>query len=860
MTPLIEWLRRLAYLVNRRRIDRALSEEMDAHRAEMAGARAFGNTLRLREEARDVWGWAWLDDLSRECRVAWRALRRTPLFSLGAILSLGLGLALFSSSVAVVNAYLIRSLPYPSAESLFHVMYAPPGPWEPRGLSGLDWTSVGDVVEFPIAAVGETVYTRDGSYTPSLRMLRVTPGFVGGLGVASVAGRSLVAADFQTGAEPAALISHALWRDRFAMSPAAIGQSMVTETEAGRSGHVLIVGVLRPDFYYGRDSSQRVDVLLPMTAPAPTHVYLVRLRAGVPAAVAERRLTEAVRTVATDLPADWTGVHLESAHERYVGSVRPILIGVMAAAALVLVVAGANVAVLTVLRTLRREKELTVRVALGSSRRHLIRMLAVEATLLTLAAFGLSLLLTHFALSSIAPLVETELGRPAPGGTSAIGIDRTVLLIAAVVTTAMATWLTLMPWLLIWKAPLADSLRRTSAAATPGRATHRLRSAMVAFEIAMTLVLCVGCGLLVRSVATMARTDLGFDPERLVRARIALRSADYRDEAAFASFYRQFVGRVPTAAAAPVVFSSWPAFAEFPEQAVEIDGHEGHVARAGVVNVGAEYFTTIGIALRSGRDISTNDLESNSPVAVISESLARRLWPEAQALGRSLRQVEVTAGGPRPPGPWRTVVGVAADVRQSYGDRNPADVYVPYWPSGRFASFFVRTDRALPSIVPDLLAVAASIDPHAVVDLPHRLTDDNRELAGTRVLMSLLGGFSLIAAFVAALGIQAVTSYAVRQRTREVAIRLALGASPTSVTRSFLRDGGVSLMTGLAIGVAGSLGTARLLAHHVFAVDGFDAAILLAACSLVSASALVAAWWPARRAARTSPAAVLKEG
>jgi hypothetical protein len=382
---------------------------------------------------------------------------------------------------------------------------------------------------------------------------------------------------------------------------------------------------------------------------------------------------------------------------------------------------------------------------------------------------------------------------------------------------------------------------------------------VLASEVALTLILLVGSGLLIRSVVTMARTELGFEPDRLMRARVVLRAANYPDAAAFSAFYRQFVGRLSDALRSPLVFSSWPTFAEFPQQAVEIDGRPGHVLLAGAVNVGASYFRTMGIALRTGRDISTADLDSDASVAVVSESLARRLWSDATPIGRSLRLVEVTAGGARPPGPWRTVVGVAADVRQAYGDQDLADVYTPYWPTGRFGSFFLRTDRPVPSIVPDLRSVASAIDPHAIVDLPHRLADDNREFRGTRVFMTLLAGFAAIAAFIAVLGIHAVTSYAAGQRAREVAIRLALGASRMNVTRLFLRDGGLVLAAGMIVGLVGALAAGRLLERHVYAVRGFDGPIFLLAGSLLATSALAAAWWPARRASRANPVSGLKD-
>src|SRR5215213_5543303 len=232
MSVLTEWLRRVWYLLNRGRLEDALQREMEAHRELMGEPVRFGNTLQLRERSRDVWGWGWLDALGRDVRFAARGLRRTPGFTLVATLSLALGLALAASTVSILNAYLIRSLPFPESDRLYHVMYAPPGPWEPAGMTALDWTSVGDVVEFPISASGESFYLGDGGYTQALRGMRVTRGFVDGLGVGVAAGRRPVADDFIAGAEPVALIGQALWRDRFGSDPGAVGRLLRTETES----------------------------------------------------------------------------------------------------------------------------------------------------------------------------------------------------------------------------------------------------------------------------------------------------------------------------------------------------------------------------------------------------------------------------------------------------------------------------------------------------------------------------------------------------------------------------------------------------------------------------------------------------
>jgi putative ABC transport system permease protein len=851
-----EWLRRVWYLLHRDRFDAALRREMEAHRAMMGEPERFGNTLKLREDSRDAWGWRWLDDFVRDLRFGARALRRTTAFTSVAVLSLALAVALTASTIAVVNAYLIRSLPYPARDRVYMVRYAPPGPWEPRGMTALDWKSVEDVVEFPIVSAGDTFYFRDGGRTVALLGIRVNAGYFEGIGVPVAMGRRLTEQDYHAAAEPVVLIGHSLWRNRFGSDPGAIGRSITVEgeTRAGRPETFRIIGVLAPEYSIARDRRADGDLLMPLTTPA--RAYMLQLREGVPPAVAERRLTEAARHAATSpIPDDWSGVTLESAHERYVGRIRPILVGVAIAVSLVLVIVCANVAVLMLLRAMQRQKEIAVRLALGSGLRHIARMLFAETCLICGAALAAGLTLTALSLRALAPLIETQLGRPAPRGTSSIAVDTNVLMIVGGVSLVVALAISLAPLVTVWGRQLTDTLRRDGRGATDGASMRRVRSALIAFEVAGSLVLLVACGLMVRSVIGMLQTDFGFETDGLVRTRIVLRARYYPDAAAYQRFYRQFAAGVSTLAASPVVFTSWPPFYETPTLRIETFEGVGGIT-AGAVGVSAGYFEMFGIDIRQGRAFTDSDASSAQPVAVISETLALRLWPDGSAAGRRIRGIEETPGGATP-GPWRTVVGVAADVRQTYADENRYDLYLPLFPESRYASFHVRAARPLPQLLENFRAVASGIDPEAVIDEPRLVAGENRQLAGMRFLTSMLTGFAAIAAFLAALGIYGVTAYAVQQREREVAIRVALGASGRAVIRMFLKDGGVMLGVGLAVGALGALAAARLLRNQMYGVQAFDISTFAAACVLMGAAGALATWWPARRAATADPVAAL---
>jgi predicted permease len=857
MNRLLEWSRRLWHLLHRRRFDEDLRLEMDAHRAMLDDPARFGNPLRLREEARDVWGWPRVEALARDLRHGARALRRAPAFTTLAVGSLALGLALVTATAAVVDAYSLSALPYPEADRLYRVRYAPPGPWEPGGLSAFDWTSVDDVVEFAITAASDTFYLTDGEYRQSARALRVSGGFLHGLGVRAVMGRSLADADFRAGSDRVAVIGHGLWRDRYGSDPGVLGRSLRVEVETmGTSETYRIVGVLPPRFYFGRDSRDVVDVLAPLAAPART--YMVRLRSGVPAAHAERRLTEAVRKIATDLRSGWTGVELESVHEQYVAALRPVLRAVGTASALVLVIACANVAVLVVLRLLRRHHEIAVRAALGSTRGHLTRMLLAETGLLCGAALGIGLALTAPGLRALTPLIEAQLGRPAAAGAGAIGLDGSVLFVVGAIGVLVVLSLSCLPALLPQRR-LVDVLRGSGRAGTDGRWPRRVRSALIAIEVAGALVLLAAGSLLTASVVAMLRTDLGYEPEALVRSRIVLRGADYPDGSAFTRFYEPFAQRLAAATGAAVVFTNWPPFIEFPTLLVEADASASDALRAGAMTVSAGYFTAFSIEMRGGRDFAARDMDAGEPVVVVSETLARQLWSNGPALGRYVRTMEETPAGPRR-SRWRRVIGVAADARQTYADRDLRDIYLPMTPAafGRFGSFYLSAG-ASPALWDSTRRIAAALDPHAIVDRPRAVWSENRELAGTTFLTGLLTAFAFVAAFVTVLGIYAVTAYAVQQRERELAIRVALGAARRDVTRLFLKESALVLGAGLALGAPAAAALVRLFNSQLYGVKSFELSMLAAMAASLAAAGALAAWWPARRAAARNPARALKE-
>jgi putative ABC transport system permease protein len=794
-----------------------------------------------------------------DLRLAARALLRAPAFSLVAVLSLALGFALTASIVAIVNAYLIRSLPFPQSDRLYHVNYAPVGEAEPGGLSGFDWTALRDVVEQADASAPTRYFVGEGAERNESMGLMVAPGTIEMLGLHVAQGRSLVEEDFAPESEQVVLIGQALWRQRFGGDPNIIGRPFRATPAAGQQTETFrIIGIVAPGFRYARDYNRgEMEFVIPLRRTM--RAYMVRLRPGVALATAEQRINDAVRRVATTIPPNWTGVRLESLRDRYVSGLRPMLTAITVTAGLVLVIVCINVAVLVLLRALRRQKELAVRVALGAGRGRIIRVLAGEAFLLCASALALGLALTAFTMRLLEPLIEERLGREAPGAQSAIALDFPVVLVIGGAAVVIALLFSFIPLATPWARRLSETLRRGSSTGLEVPATRRLRTTLIAFEVAASFALLVGCGLMIRSVVNLVRTDLGFQTERIVRARIALPATNYPDSTTFLRFYDAFTTRLAGAGTRFGLADIIPFF-----QAPKRDLHfDGGTQRAGVIAATAEYFDLLGIPVVHGRGFSSTDRAGAEPVALVSETLARRLWPNSSPIGQRVSVTDNRVAAQ--PTVWRTVVGVVGDTRQTFTDSDQSDLYLSFYQApSRYAPVYVEADPASTEWLTALRTAAADIDPDVLIT--GRITGNasldeeaDRHLAGPRFLMSVLTGFAVFALIVAIVGIYGVTAYAVQQRERELAIRMAIGATRQAVIGMFLRDGTLLLFSGITGGLLGAIAVSRVLANQLHGVDRFDPSTLLAAALFLAAAVLLATWSPARRATLRSPMAVLKE-
>jgi putative ABC transport system permease protein len=800
-----------------------------------------------------------------------RSLAQARGFTLTTVFTLGAGLALCLIVAAVANAYLVRPLPYPAADRLYNIQYAPPNQQLPRGLSAIDWSSLEDTVEHAIAWDLDMFYLLGGSYPESAPGAWVTPGYVQGFGVRAVLGRDLIAADFEPGRPPVALIGHRLWQSRFGGNPNVIGQRLTVyvSDRPNEPESIEIVGVTAPDFWH---VNPYTEVLAPLRVAA--YPYMLQLREGVPPEVVEERVAALVRSIQPAAPR----AALLAFQSGYVAAVRPVLWAIGAAAALVLVIACANVAVLMLVRSQKREREVMVRLALGASRAQVLRMLLAEAITLGTAATIIGVSFAGLALRSLVPFIEGFLERRVPRGVSAIAFDPQLAAMAIAIGVAATLVFSLIPAIGLWRQSLPPHRAKSArwgprvapSIAAGGRGTtipggrSRMRSFLIGLEVAVSLTLLAGALLMTLSALRMLAVDFGIRADGVTTAGITLRQQSYPDPQTRAPFFERLIDRLSDVSnGRTVAMGDWWPLQAPPRR--QFQTTSGISVQGGATGVSAGYFDTLGMRIVSGRAFAPADRIGSEPVAVVSESLARRLWPapaggaSSGAVGETLRISTLPQTGPPETIVYR-VVGVAADVRHTHGDTDLLDAYVPLLQTaGRFAFLYFPIATPTPSWEREVREAVANLDAEVALGVPRALQSAiDQEHLKQRVLAWMLSAFAAFAALLALLGMYGVVSYAVRQREKEIAIRIAVGADRRSVTSLFVRQGGIVLAAGVVAGALGAIGMGRILDSELYGVGRADPLVIGSAAVLLAGCGLAAIWWPARRAAATDPAALLK--
>src|SRR5215210_1756318 len=886
----MSWFTRLRNVFRPARLAEEIDEEVRFHvemraldyaakglapqEAEARARRAFGNPLLLRERTRDADVWAGLDTFLQDVRHSFRMLRRSPGFTAAAVVTLALGIGANTAVFSVVNTVLLRPLPYPHPDRLFLLFQlheqADVGRTRAAPLDFLDWQKRSRSFEAMAGHTG-TGFTLSGDGEPELVIGQlVSAELFDVLRVRPLLGRAFRPDENEAGRNQVMLLSHGLWRRRFGGDQAVVGRTIVANGKP-----YTIVGVMPARFDYpgGRYQLWVPFPLrgvnsegLPINRESRYLQVVARLKAGVTPEQAQADLQALGRFLSQEYPESDRGTTIDMASltEETVGPVRPALLLLLAAAGFVLLIACANVTSLLLARASTRRREMAVRSALGAGTSRLVRQLLTE----TVVLFGSGLAAGLLVAQGILRAVQIAGPRDIPRLEEA-ALDSHALLFAVAVAGVAALIFGLVPAFQAARAGAAGAGGIGGRVVTAGPRHQRFRSAVIVAEVSVSLVLLTGAGLAVRSFYRLQGVEKGFNPEHAMTFNVVMPPTKYQDAASMRAFYRSLLGQLgsqlPFEAAG--VTTALPLSGQDLENAVALEGAPAAPAGkdgpvAGMRGVSPGYLEALGIPLRRGRSFTSGDREGSLAVALVNEAFARRYWPNQDPLGKRLSE-----DGPE--GPWRTVVGVVADVRHRSLDAAPRpEVLLPYlqlepsfltsWARGLSA---VVRSSADPSVVADVIRRGVhTVDPGMpVIELRPMEQLVAESAAQSRFRTLLMGGFALIASALALVGVFGVTSYFVAQRTQEMGVRMALGARSSEILTLVLGRGARLAGLGVLLGLVGAFGLTRWMADLLFEVSPKDPASFLLAAGVLTAAALAACYFPARRAARVDPAIVLRQ-
>jgi len=802
-----------------------------------------------------------------DLRQALLALLRRPLLFAVAAGALALGIGASAAVFSVVDAVLLRPLPFAEPSRLVLLWQSIPERNAPFVEVSYPYMRELRARSRTMAAVAAMAGVNSGFTLGGPEPVRasgriVTGNFFEVLGAQAALGRTFVEAEDRVGVPRVVVVSHGLWQRQFGGDPRLVGRTLEVDGTP-----MTVIGVMPREFRYPTGT----DLWTPLVPVIPEVVdkanvgwatLVGRIAPGTTVAQAAAELdaitAEQLRIHAPSAPAVKT-VLTPLTHEWF-GSARPALLVLLGAVLLVLLLACANVSALLLARAAARQREIAVRLALGASRARLIRQLLAEAVIIAAAGGLAGTLIAVWGLDALLSLVPAEIPRLEDAA-----IDPRVLAFALVLTAASALAAGLVPALLASRSALSDVLAEGSRSAGPGARQVRARAVLVATEAAAALVLLAGAGLLTRTFQNLRSVDLGFDPSNVLTFAWAGPHGKYDKPELQRQLYRKVIEHidavpgVETAAAVLIrplwgkVGLDWP---------IMVEGQsEAEAERNPALNlqiVTHDFFRTMRMPVRQGRTFDNRDTTGVAPVVVVSEALARRYWPGQAAVGKRIR---IPMPSPPYEQTWMTVVGVMAPARYRELHTSRYDVYMSYLQSEEgLGLFVVRTSGDPIALTPAVRAAVKAVDPGIILtDVTSMASLVDVALGGARFGMQLLSGFALVALLMAALGIYGVVAFLVSRRTREVGIRMALGARAGDVLGLMLRQGMAPVLAGLAVGLALALALGRLGAGLLFEVPPHDAATLAAAAAVLTSAALLACALPARRAARIDPAQALRD-
>jgi putative ABC transport system permease protein len=796
----------------------------------------------------------------QDVRFGLRVLFKHPGFTAVAVLTLALGIGANSAIFSVVNAVLLRPLPYKQPAQLVRLYESLPGGGEGSvSVPNLnDWREQNDVFT-AIAAYEYSDFSLQNQDQPE-RVIgaRVSPNLFEVLGVAPQQGRALAEGEDRAGNHRVVVLGHALWQRNFAGDPQAVGRQI---TLGGES--YTVVGVMPESFEFPQFRTAQLWTPLVfserMAASRGSHAYnaLGRLKDGVSLERAREQMTTIARRLEQQYPDAQTGrgVRLIELQEEVVQGVRPALLMLLAAVGFVLLIACTNVANLLLARAATRRREIAIRTALGAGRLRLIRQFLTESVLLSLAGGALGLVLAQWGVDALASLAAESLPR-----VSGVGLDERVLGFTLLLSLVTGIGFGLAPALQISKADVQDALKEGGNAVNSPRG-KRLRAVLAVAEVASALVLLIGAGLLVKSFIQLQNVQTGLRPENVLTMRLTLPATKYDTNQKATDFHRQLLARVAALPGVEAVgeVNMLPVQSFGTNGTIQVEGQPPDPPeRAPLVEFRAAspgYFGALGIPVVAGRNFEARDDENAPPVAVVNQTFAKRFFPNEEAVGKRIRMGET----------WMSIVGVVGDVKQGGLTRAVSpEMFAPYtrplWPGmTQNMSLVVRAQGDPAALAPAIKREVLSVDPNQPVYSVYTMEQVlERSVSGRRLNMLLLTIFAVLAVTLAMIGIYSVMSYLVTQHTREIGIRMALGAQPRDVLRLILGQGLWLALLGVVLGAVGALALTRLMSNLLFGVTATDPLTFVVGAALLLLTALLACYIPARRAMKVDPLIALR--
>jgi len=851
--------------------DEKVRAGMDRHAARRAALVELGGVERVKDEVREVRAGALLETTARDIRYAVRTLLRRPGFTVVAVIALALGIGATSAIFSVVSAVLLRPLPYRDPDQLVVILHEGRNPVAPANY--LDWKRQSSL----FSSFGAAEYwsgTVTGDAPERVQGLRVTSEVLAMTGVSPLVGRLFRADDdVATGNRPL-ILSWGYWQRRFAGNRDVLGTSLVVD-----GSPYTIVGVMPRGFDFPMFWATGVQMWTPLALGARASSrqsqslrLFARLEHGATVSAAQSQMTTIAANLEKAFPGTNPAVTVTPLDTMVVGDVRPALLVLLGAVGFVLLIACANVAHMLLARASARQREMTVRLALGASRTRLLRQLLTESVVLALAGGSLGIALARLGLRTLVALAGTSLPRA-----DAIGLDLGVLGFTTVISLLTGLGFGLLPAIRVSRTEMSEALRDGARGSTEGARRSRVRSILVASEIALALVLLAGAGLAMRSFAALRAIDPGFAPRGVLSAVVTLygtaEAAPGRREAFYTSMLER-VRRLPGVESASLI-NHLPIAGDVWGLQFLVEGRPrpqpAEVPRATFRVVYPGYFRAMRLPILRGRDVAETDRVGAPRVVVVNDFFARRSWPNEDAVGKRVT-FNPMAESPM----WFTVVGVVKnDVQSDWAAPPQEEVFLPYLQEHEYLesggghvgymTLIVRAACAVASacnpasLAPALRDAAGSLDRSVPVT---DIQTMDEVIAGAnarpRFTLVLLATFAAVALVLAAVGIYGVVSYAVSRRTHEIGVRVALGASPASVVRLVIAQGMQVVGVGVAIGLVGALVASRLMTQLVYGVRVTDPMTYAGVAAVLAAVALVASYIPARRATRIDPLVAMR--